>query len=239
MLKTDEEFHEFDVIKIFDKVEKKYGPYFETGGHSWAEFYLPDVGWVPVDPTWGVEDEVIPSYLSRMGNNRNIPMPDYYFGKNDGMRITLYKGWNYTLDPAPVSPGAKPIQDWMVGYTERNSGVEEMLHGWEGLKSAGGGSVVYGFFRSEKYAGSNFLPTVEALGPLDQKQIASAIEAITAEGHHYLRVPPVKASWPMVTAGDGFREKFEEMVKHIEDEFPKNEEKRDLIEEKVVKHLMR
>lgn len=27
-----------------------YGP---MGGHIWAEFYLPEYGWIPVDPTWG------------------------------------------------------------------------------------------------------------------------------------------------------------------------------------------
>lgn len=26
-----------------------YGPF---GGHRWAEFYLPNYGWIPVDPTW-------------------------------------------------------------------------------------------------------------------------------------------------------------------------------------------
>jgi len=28
-----------------------YGP---VGGHIWAEFYLPEYGWIPVDPTWGI-----------------------------------------------------------------------------------------------------------------------------------------------------------------------------------------
>ena len=27
-----------------------YGP---LAGHIWAEFYLPEYGWIPVDPTWG------------------------------------------------------------------------------------------------------------------------------------------------------------------------------------------
>lgn len=48
-------------LKLRSKIQTKLTPdglaanrlYGPMGGHIWAEFYLPNYGWIPVDPTWG------------------------------------------------------------------------------------------------------------------------------------------------------------------------------------------
>ena len=50
--------------------------------HVWAEFYVQDLGWIPVDPT--------------IGQDR---MRDYYFGNMDNQRVILNKGFNIKLTP--------------------------------------------------------------------------------------------------------------------------------------------
>lgn len=51
--------------------------------HVWAEFYIENVGWIPVDAT--------------VGQSRKA---DYYFGNMDNQRIVLNKGFNIRLEPA-------------------------------------------------------------------------------------------------------------------------------------------
>ncbi len=72
-----------------------------------------------------------------MGSKREIPVVDYYFGKNDPFRITLFKDWNYTLKPPPKT-GDRFSEGWMYGYTERTSGIRAMKSGWTGIPGMGG-----------------------------------------------------------------------------------------------------
>jgi len=106
-----------------------------AGGHAWAEFYMPEVGWVPLDPTWGMNGARvnIDKFYSLTGHLREIPKVDYYFGKTDPYRITCFKDWDVKLNPKPKTPGADPSEPWFLGYTDRNSGVESITFGWEGV----------------------------------------------------------------------------------------------------------
>lgn len=55
----------------------------ENQWHCWAEFLIPDVGWIPVDPSAG----------DRGGKERG-----YYFGNLDSNRVSLAKTFNLTVD---------------------------------------------------------------------------------------------------------------------------------------------
>lgn len=51
--------------------------------HVWAEFYVQDIGWIPVDPAIGQQSS----------NKR-----DYYFGNMDNKRLIMSKNYNIQLD---------------------------------------------------------------------------------------------------------------------------------------------
>ena len=51
--------------------------------HAWAEFYVQDIGWIPVDPTIGQQSE---------------ERREYYFGNMDNKRLIMSKGYNAQFD---------------------------------------------------------------------------------------------------------------------------------------------
>ena len=55
----------------------------ENQWHCWAEFLLPDVGWIPVDPSVG---------------DRGPHEREFYFGNLDNNRVALAKTFNLTVD---------------------------------------------------------------------------------------------------------------------------------------------
>jgi hypothetical protein len=62
--------------------------------HFWAEFYLPDMGWIPVDPF--------------LGDTRNDPAgADAYFGGLDNHHITLSKGY---IELKKMTPGGRTVK---------------------------------------------------------------------------------------------------------------------------------
>jgi transglutaminase-like putative cysteine protease len=58
-----------------------------SGYHCWAEFYIQDIGWVPIDAAeaW-----------------QNPPRHDYYFGALDADRVRFTMGRDLVLNPAPA-----------------------------------------------------------------------------------------------------------------------------------------
>ncbi|MCH7996089.1 MAG: transglutaminase domain-containing protein [Planctomycetes bacterium] len=93
--------------------------------HCWAEFLLPGVGWVPVDPSAG---------------ERGPQERAYYFGNLDNNRVSLAKTFNLTVEtttgstdlgfvqvgtwwwyPAPGSTGSKmAVEHFLVGKRADN-----------------------------------------------------------------------------------------------------------------------
>ncbi len=67
----------------------------EFGGHFWAEFYLPNYGWVPVDTSVG-QLALYPDNLSAEERQTFI---DFYFANQDSMRCVVQKDTDLPLIP--------------------------------------------------------------------------------------------------------------------------------------------
>jgi transglutaminase/protease-like cytokinesis protein 3 len=65
--------------------------------HVWAEFYLEDIGWIPVDPTVG------------QAQREKDGVVEYYFGNMDNQRVILSKGFNVRLEPSAPGGYVAPL----------------------------------------------------------------------------------------------------------------------------------
>lgn len=60
-----------------------------TQAHWWCEFYIPKVGWIPVDPALGAGLE-----LKKWTEDENENYREFYFGNMDSHHITFSRGWS-------------------------------------------------------------------------------------------------------------------------------------------------
>ena len=65
------------------------------GDHFWAEFYLPNYGWIPVDPTFA--DMV--GYLTDVSEQDKKVFQDFFFGNQDHFRCNVQKDVDVPLIP--------------------------------------------------------------------------------------------------------------------------------------------
>ncbi|MHB8895568.1 MAG: transglutaminase-like domain-containing protein [Candidatus Geothermincolia bacterium] len=70
----------------------------EFGGHFWAEFFVPNYGWVPVDTSMGQ----VASYCAGAAPPQKKQYVDYYFANLDNMRCAVQKDVDVPLIP-PVT----------------------------------------------------------------------------------------------------------------------------------------
>ncbi|MBT3273816.1 MAG: transglutaminase [Spirochaetales bacterium] len=97
--------------------------------HYWAEFYIPDFGWVPVDLALGdgARFDVYPE----------IEEPqEYFFGNVDSHHIAFTKG---VVEVKSLLPGAKIIQydkifSLQTIHEEASSSVQSYLSSWSDLQ---------------------------------------------------------------------------------------------------------
>ncbi len=69
-------------------------------GHFWAEFYLPDYGWVPVDPTAAEIADYIPS----LSDAERQSFKDFFFGNQDHLRCVVQRDVDVPLIPPATQP---------------------------------------------------------------------------------------------------------------------------------------
>lgn len=61
-------------------------------GHIWAEYYLQNYGWVPVDPTWNMFDKIDEKHFCSMKSAAEItPYANYFFNYTEGPDESLIK----------------------------------------------------------------------------------------------------------------------------------------------------
>ena len=70
------------------------------GGHFWAEFYLENYGWVPVDTSVAQ----IYKYLPELTEAQKKAFKDYFFGSMDPYRMVIQKDVDYPFAPPASEP---------------------------------------------------------------------------------------------------------------------------------------
>lgn len=66
-------------------------------GHFWAEFYLPNYGWVPVDPT--IDEAVL--YADTLSAEQRKQVHEYFFGHLDNRRYIIQTDVDVPTQPQP------------------------------------------------------------------------------------------------------------------------------------------
>ncbi|OPY67879.1 MAG: Transglutaminase-like superfamily protein [Syntrophorhabdaceae bacterium PtaU1.Bin034] len=74
-------------------------------GHFWAEFYLPNYGWVPVDTSIAQ----INRYLPELTVAEQEAFKDYFFGGMDPLRWVIQRDVDLPFVPTPSEPTLLPI----------------------------------------------------------------------------------------------------------------------------------
>jgi transglutaminase-like putative cysteine protease len=67
----------------------------EFSGHFWAEFYLPNYGWIPVDTSCAQ----LATYPKDLTDEQRQTFIDFYFGNQDSMRCVVQKDTDVPLIP--------------------------------------------------------------------------------------------------------------------------------------------
>jgi transglutaminase-like putative cysteine protease len=95
----------------------------KPAGHFWAEFYLPDYGWIPVDPTAAT----LVDYLEDVSPVDKEAFHAFFFGSQDDLRLVVQKDTDLPLIPRADMRIALPLAVQMPAATcdsmEYNAGL--------------------------------------------------------------------------------------------------------------------
>ncbi len=101
----------------------------QTSRFYWAEFYVKDFGWVPVDPVLGSG--------VKFGDFPSVPDPkSYYFGDIDNQHIAFSRG---VIQLEPLDPHGKTVRkkrmfSLQTIHEEASSGVSSYTSFWQDAK---------------------------------------------------------------------------------------------------------
>ena len=70
------------------------------GGHFWAEFFLPNYGWIPVDPTMAD----IADYIPGLSEEERHACKDFCFANQDNYRCVVQHDVDVPLSPPATNP---------------------------------------------------------------------------------------------------------------------------------------
>jgi len=74
-------------------------------GHFWAQFYLPNYGWIPVDTSIAQ----LPDYLPELSDTESAQYKDYFFANLDPYRLVIQKDIDLPLTPPATEPIMLPM----------------------------------------------------------------------------------------------------------------------------------
>ncbi|GAH19016.1 unnamed protein product, partial [marine sediment metagenome] len=77
----------------------------EEGGHFWAEFYLPNYGWLPVDTSIAQ----IANYPIELTDDERRAFKEFFFGSQDPYRYVIQKDVDVPITPEPDEPVLLPM----------------------------------------------------------------------------------------------------------------------------------
>ncbi len=102
--------------------------------HYWAEFYLEDFGWVPVDLSLGDG--------ARIGSTSpgiTTDPAEYYFGNNDNQHITISRGIMQvkSMDPAGKVVKKDNMYSFQTIYEEVVGNIESYQSVWQDVQVIG------------------------------------------------------------------------------------------------------
>lgn len=100
-----------------------------AGSHFWAEFYLPNYGWIPVDTSIAQ----IADCLLRLTAEQKRRYREYFFGNIDPYRYVIQKDVDLELTPMPSEPPLIPgaIQMPHIECAEHNGLTVDFLEFWK------------------------------------------------------------------------------------------------------------
>ncbi len=93
----------------------------QLGSHFWAEFYLPNYGWVPVDTSAGQ----IATYTMGITEEERRDFIDYFFGNQDPLRLVVQNSVDFMPDEKPADTQVLGIT-MQLPFVESEFGNEEL-----------------------------------------------------------------------------------------------------------------